>query len=64
MAERVYGIWSEVLTTELGDRQVYLTDEKRQVICLPNLLAIKDMRDYLNKVLEKYGKEYFKNGGL
>jgi len=59
MAENIYGgIWAEVLTTELGDRRVYITDEQGGSIRLPNLLAIKKTRDFLNSILKKYGKEY------
>ncbi len=55
-------IWCEELTTELGDKRIYIYDgttTRNPNLVLPNLFAVKELRNYLNEIIKNNGK-YFK----
>jgi len=66
MSKDVYSnIWVEMLITELGDKRVYIYDHtprRNPNLILPNLLAVKQLRDYLDNIVNK-NKKYYKNIG-
>ncbi|MFH0868719.1 MAG: hypothetical protein V1839_00670 [archaeon] len=60
------GISAEVLTDESGDKQVYIYDENggkySPNLILPNPLAAKKMRDFLDKFIRRF-PAYFERAG-
>ena len=56
----------EILTTESKEQMLYLYDRNggryNPNLILPNLLAMKRLRDYLNAIVQKH-PEYFKRAG-
>jgi len=67
MVKRIYSdIMAEVLIEELDGKRVHIWDEdsnyKNPSLVLPNLLAIKRLRDYLDKLIRKYPKYFEKVG--
>jgi hypothetical protein len=68
MSENIYSdIWAEVLITEGEDKRVYIHQEGSLytlALVLPNLLAVKNLRDYLDKIVKaKENKEYYRRIG-
>lgn len=68
MSDRIYSdIWAEKLKTEAGEEQVYIhdgTNRYRPNLILPNLLAVKKLRDYLDKICsEQKNKKTIKKYG-
>ena len=57
MRRNVYNaIWLEVLTNESDDKRVYIYDGTGRYnpkLILPNLLAVKNLRDHLNKIIKE-----------
>lgn len=52
-------IWSEVVTTELGEKRVYIydgTSSRDPNLVLPNIVAVKNLRNYLNTIIKKEKK--------
>ena len=67
MSKDIYSnIWAEILIDEeLGGKRVYIYDHTprgNSSLVLPNLLAIKKLRDYLDNIVNK-NKKYYKNIG-
>jgi len=66
MSKDIYSnIWAEILITELGEKTVYIYDHTPRGnpnLMLPNLLAIKKLRDYLDNIVNK-NKKYYKDIG-
>jgi len=66
MSKDIYSdIRAEMLISELGDKRVYIYDHTPRGnpnLILPNLLAIKKLRDYLDNIVNK-NKKYYKNIG-
>ena len=66
MSKDIYSnIWAEILITELGEKRVYIYDHTPRGnpnLILPNLLAIKKLKDYLTDIINK-NKDYFKRSG-
>ncbi len=56
-------IWAEVLTTELGEKRIQIYDReatsRNPTLVIPNLVAVKNLRNYLNDII-KDNKKYFK----
>ncbi len=50
-------IWAENVITELGDKRVYIYDYGQGIcnpnLVLPNIVAIKKLRNYLNTIIKK-----------
>ena len=68
MSEKIYSdMWAEVLVSELGDKRIYIYQEGTiyslaKTLILPNLLAVKRLKDYLDKICKK-NEKYFRNVG-
>ncbi len=64
MSKNIYSdIRAELLETEIGSKRLYIYDGtgiNHPTLVLPNLLAIKNLRDYLNEIIEDNPK-YFEN---
>lgn len=48
-------IRGEEVTTELGEKRIYIYDlntSRNPNLVLPNLCAVKELRNYLNKILK------------
>lgn len=67
--EKIYsGIDAEILTTESKDKMLYVYDTDHGSnrynpnLILPNLLAMKKMRDLLDSIIQQH-PGYFKNAG-
>ncbi len=62
------GIDAEVLTTATDEKMLYIYDldhsggRYQPNLILPNLLAMKKLRDYLDAIVQKH-PEYFKKVG-
>lgn len=56
---RIYGgIWGKVMQDpELGGYETILHDEKGLALTIPNMTALRALRDWLNLVDAKYGGE-------
>ena len=49
-------VWGEYVTTELKEKRVYIYDRttsRNPTLVLPNIIAIKALRNYLNKVIKE-----------
>ena len=57
MSRDVYsGIRLEILFNEWGDKKVYIYDETGSYnpkLILPNLVAVKNLRDHLTKIIKE-----------
>ena len=66
MSEDIYSdLWAEVLISEGGTKRVHIHQQGTiytKPLILPNLLAVKRLRDYLDKICKK-NKKYFINVG-
>ena len=66
LSKNIYSdIRGEILKDELGDIRLYLYNQNgisKPSLILPNLLAIKRLRDYCEKIIKKYPK-YFERIG-
>ena len=65
MSATIYSdIYAEIVMTEYGDKSLYIYDGRGKRyspnLILPNLSAVKKLRDYLNKIVkDKSNKKYF-----
>lgn len=67
MVESIYSdLYAEIVVEELGGKRVHIWDAqngsnyKRPALVLENLLAVKRLRDYLDKIVkDKSNKKYF-----
>ena len=66
MGKYIYSdIRGEILKDELGDVRLYLYNQggiSKPSLVLPNLLAIKKLRDYCQEIIKKYPKYFEKVG--
>lgn len=53
-------IWAETVTTEVGSKRMYLYDATNGIrnpnLVLPNMEAIKRLRNYLNAIIKEEKK--------